>query len=199
MQLNIAGTTRHIARDLQATQPDLVRRATTTALNRANSKVFTEAKRLIRSETGLPLKVFKKKLIKFPARHGKPSAGVWMGLGSRIPLASVNTGKKINKKWAPLVDAKSLEGSTLANAFRAKTKNGRESIFVRSGRAVSRSGRDSKGRLKRGRLPINEVVLDISKQASRAVKAAGDNHAKAAFERSLRHEIQRRQKRIGAR
>lgn len=199
MSLNIAGTSRHIARDLRVDQKKLIRRATLTAMNRANSKVFTEAKREVRSKTGIPLKHFKKKIKKFPARFKSLRARVWMGLGSRLSLAKVNTGKKINKKWRNLVDEKSLDGSTLDNAFRANTRNGHQGIFVRTARAAGKSGRDAKGRLKRQRLPLSQVTLDISEQATLAILQAGRRFAKPEFEKNLRHEIRRRQRNIGTR
>lgn len=199
MNLNISGTASHIARDLKANQPNLVRKATVTALTRANNKVFTEAKREVRARTGIPVKHYKTKIKKFPAKFNALRARVWMGLGQKLSLAKVNTGKKINKKWAKLIDKKSLDGNTLANAFKATVKNGHKGIFVRNKRAAGKAGRDSKGRLKQGRLPLNEVVLDITELATLAILEAGDKHAKPAFEKNLRHEISRRQKNIGTR
>lgn len=196
--LNIAGSSRHIVRDLRARQPKLIKSATVTAMNRANSKVFTEAKREIRSETGIPLKHFKKKLKKYNAKRNKMRARVWMGLNNVIKLSAVNTGKKVQGKWTKYVTG-SLEGQSISNAFRAKLPSGHQGIFVRKRSASSASGTDSKGRPRKGRLPIQEVVLQISDAAARAVKSAGDKHARKAFEKAFRHEVQRRQKNIGNR
>lgn len=170
-----------------------------TAMNRANSKVFTEAKRGVRAKTGIPLKHYKSKLKKYPAKFKSLKSRVWMGLGRKLSLAKVNTGKKINKKWLPLIDQKSLEGRGLESAFKQKLRNGHEGIFVRKARSASKSGRDSKGRLKRGRLPLSQLTLDISEEAALAILEAGNDYAKKTFERNLRHEIQRRQRNIGTR
>lgn len=197
MNVNIAGTSRHIARDLKERQPKLIRKATVTAMNRTNGKVFTEAKREIRAKTGIPLKHYKTQMKKYPAKYKALRARVWMGFGKSLSLAKVNTGKKINKKWTKLIDKKTLEGKSIANAFKAKAKNGHTGIFVRKAKAANQPGRDKKGQLKKNRLPLSQIMLDISEQATMAIHNAGNRHAQAAFEKNLRYEIQRRQKNIG--
>lgn len=193
ISVSVNGDVKDIVRDLKLRQPQIVKRSTLTALNRANAKVFTEAKREVRKRTGVPLKHYKSKIRKYNARFNNLRARVWMGLGARIRLAAVNTGKKINRKWEPLIDAASLEDKTLANAFRATMPNGSDGIFIRRRNAGAKGGRDSKGQLKRNRLPIRAVTLDITKESSEAVIHAGNVYGRAEFERVFKREFERRQ------
>jgi len=191
VKLNIEGDVAAVLRDIRFGVPDdIVKPATVTALNKTNSKIGTAFKRSVASATGLKQKDFKRKIKAYRATRRSVSAKTWIGLRSKIPLSRVASGRRGAYLKGTLLDV------SAADAFTATVGSGRhEGVFVRSPKAATASGRDSRGRLRRGRLPIQEVKLDLSRVAPQLLKKAGDSVGEKEFQQQFAFELKRRLRR----
>ena len=152
--LSINGTVERVTRDLRGAHPRIVKTSTVRALNRANGKVFTQAKRGIAAETGIAQKNFTKRMKKYGASRNRLRARTYLGLGVRIRLGQVNRARKVNGKWTKFIK-RYLRNIPVESVFRTTVGGGKHTgFFVRTGASANSGGRDKNDNLRRGRLPI---------------------------------------------
>lgn len=188
--LSIQGTIDEVNRDLAFAVPALSKAATVTALNKTNSKINTAFRRKLASETGVSQKHFKRRVKLYRARYNRLTAKTFMGLRASVPLARLVKGGKLGK-YEKLI-TESLNGKSAADTFLAKMPTGYEGIFVRNNRAAGKSGRDKNGQVKRGRLPITEVVARFDKIAPGVLDRVGVTVGPEEFRNQYVYDMRRR-------
>lgn len=184
ISFDVTGTSKDVQQDLNIKVPSIVRAARITAMNKTVDKVFTQVKRAIKSETGVPVK--HQNLKKFKASRIRHRARVWMGFKKLPRLSDLTKVKKFRGK------GKFAKYVTTKRAI----KTGRESeepVF----KATMRSGHTGffKRRTKR-RLKIDELVVDISPAVSEIIPKVGRRVALVEFPKLFARELNRRSGRL---
>lgn len=169
--MNIKGDVKEITRHLDKTQRWVLPQAVPAAINKAGAKINTLTRREISKQLGIPQKHFKSRVKLYRATRRNWASKNWIGLKTKIPVANVF--KSSNKQ---ITYAKGLHKVPADRVFAATMpKTGHQGVFYRKG---------SK------RLPIQEVVIDLSQVAEPILHMLGRRIVNAEFQRLLRHELQ---------
>ena len=201
MRVSVKGTARQVMHDIGVDVPGIAKASQVTAMNKTSAKVLTQFRRQLAQRTGIKQKDLKPLIKQFKASRKEPKARIWMGLRARLRLIKV--AKNPTAKFDQLAQA-TLHGKSGAASFKAKVDAGKNGgfthgFFVRKPGSVTTSGRDTKGRLKRGRLPIEQVTLSLQQVGHDALLAAVKAVPDDEYERQLIYDMKRRLKRHQAR
>lgn len=192
-KLDVRADVREVERMLTDVQREVVPQATATALNKTINKVRTLSVRELSSRLKIPQKVLKKRLIIPRSAKASPrrlTASV-IGLLLDVRLSDVSPGRQTKA-------GVTVRGEAYKGAFRAKLPSGQDGVWRRSESAHLSSGRDSKGRPRKNRLPIEAVKFRINPPAEQVVEKnirASDEY----WRKTLEHEINYRLTRKGYR
>lgn len=170
--MNIRGDVKEITRHLSKTQRWVIPQAVPAALNKTGGKLNTQVRREISKRLGIPQKHFKNQIKLFRATRRRWEAKEWVGLDKRIPVSRV-----YKSKARQLTYAKGVQNVPASKLFPATMPSGHEGIFYRKGSS---------------RLPIQEVMIDLTRVADDVLEMLGDVIVQKEFKRLLAHEIQYR-------
>lgn len=178
---------RAMRRDLKRVKGPIAARVKRRALNRAGAKSRTATVREVSRATGIKQKTIRQRVVlRKAARRRFRVVITALLLGVRAIDAGnprqTATGVRVGKRTFP-------------GAFVATVGNGKRGVFRRKPEAASATGRDSKGRLKKGRLPIEHerIPIDAVTRAAalRAVNTVGAAEFVREAERLLQRELRR--------
>jgi len=163
--INIKGDVREFQRQLDSIQRKVIPVAVPRAMNDTVKQINTQVRRQMADDLGIQQKHFKRRLKVYRASRKNWEAKNWVGTKILIPVSAVfKSGRKgiAYAKARGLVDANSL--------FEATMPTGHSGIFRRKGQS---------------RLPIQEVSIDLSDAAIKAVSKWGPKIVRERFRRIL--------------
>ncbi len=169
--INLRGDVKDITKHLDKTQRWVIPQAVPAAINKTAGQVNTQVRREISKKLGIPQKHFKSRIKLYRATRRNWSSKNWIGLKTKIPVSKVY---KSNSRQISYAKGKlNIPGNKL---FGAKMpKSGHEGVYYRKG---------SK------RLPIQEVMIDLSDVAPDTLLRLGRSITTTKFKNLLRHELQ---------
>lgn len=171
--VNLRGDTKEITKHLEGTQRKVIPAAVSTSLNKTGAKLNTVVKRDLAKELGVPQKAFKNQIKLFRATRRRWKAKEWIGTKKTIKVSKILHSSALDKYYA-----KGLIEKPAGEIFTVTLNNGHRGQFYRKGE---------------GRLPIQEIVLNISSVALKVLTSAADRaNISREFRRLLSHELQRR-------
>ena len=182
VRFSVKGDVKAILRDLPRIKRKKVPRITSQVLNRTATKVRTDSTRHVSKVTGIK----PQKLIRNRIRVNKSNVRT-----QRAEVVALTLGISLSKL------SKRLQASKApADAFLVAFPNGKETYVQRSRRAQHSGGRDSKGRVRKGRLPVTVPTVRIQgaleSTIPRIIRTRGNPFFKREFRRRLLVELNRR-------
>lgn len=178
---------RRMRRDLKRVKGPISRKVMRQALNRAGTRSRTAAVRETAKDTGIKQKVIRERMkLRRASRRRLRAVLTALTLGVR----AIDAGKARQNAAGVRVAGRSFPG-----AFITTVPSGKQGVFRRKPSAASSTGRDSKGRPKKNRLPIEHVRIPIRTEATRAalkaVNTVGAREWVKEAERLLARELRK--------
>lgn len=135
-------------------------------------KYRTEVKKALRTRTALPASVLNPRIKAFPPSRKSLKLGelrgvIWVGT-NRVPvMKTLTAGSYIRAgAGAAVVGSKTKDKYSLQrSSFLAAMPSGHVGIFARTPKAKTSSGRDSRNRPRKNRLPIEELMFKFDNAA----------------------------------
>lgn len=192
--IGIKGDIKGAVKYLQGYQRKVIPQAVPAALNKTSALINTATRKAMAQELGFAQKHFKKRLKVFRAKRNKWESSNWVGTKIQIPVSAVFKSGAAQMRYS-----KASVNVPLGELFTATMPTGHKGVFYKKPGAKGKVGRDSKGRVKKGRLPIQEVMIDLSEAANKVLPPTGRRIVSSDFSRLLAHELKYRLGRLNAR
>lgn len=186
MEVRITGDMSKVEASIDAT-PKLAMQTYVHSINRVATSARTYAIRKSSKDLKIKQKLIRGRVSKMRRASWKRPDVVFRVRLDEMP-ASVLGGRVTKAGWK-------YKGQLYAGAFRARMANGHENIFVRKASSRGKQGRDSKNRLKAGRLPIATVSVEINRPIIRNFAYAMRGFAHRKFNELYPRELERRMQR----
>ena len=189
--INIQSDIDNAVKHLYNFEKKVVHKAIPAALTKTARMIGKPLRQQMSRELGIAQKHFKRRVKISKATWRRWESDIWVGTAVKIPVSKVFTSARTGMKYAK-------KSSNIAEneLFQATMASGHTGIFYRKDSSKSSSGRDMKGRTRKGRLAIQEVMIDLSSSANRILPALGRKITKAHFPRLLAHEIRWRSNKL---
>ena len=160
----------------QLAQDELVAKVFRQSLNEILKTYRTAVVRGMARELGVPMKVIRPRVKVKHARaadirRGRISARIWVGT-YRMPLVkTLKVGSYVRRGRHGLVTGtRTRDRQKLARgSFLQRMPNGHVGLFIRKAAARYATGMDSKGRPRKNRLPIEELMVNIGPAAEKVL------------------------------
>ena len=173
--IELKGDVKAFERQLNRIQRRVIPVAVPRAINDTIRQINTQVRREMAQDLGLKQKDFKSRLKMFRANRRNWEGKNWVGTRVKIPVSKVFKSGKAGIRYL-----KKLGVVNLNDIFTAIMPGGHEGLFSRKEEAARSSGR-ANGRTRRGRLPIEEIHIDLGPAATRAVNKWGPLITKTKF------------------
>lgn len=179
-QLNIAADIQALNRGISSLNRDLVDKAIPRSLNKGILKTRSVAVKEIAPQFKVNQREIRRKMFIKRANKFNGRATVFFSPRGLNPV----------KLGLSAAQADNLyKGPRVGKAFLATMPNGSQQYVVRVPKSTSSSGRDSKGRLRRGRLPVRSIRVRIGRPGVKALNDALNNEGVQAFIREYTRQI----------
>lgn len=162
------------------------------AIADVSRKYKTVVRRELAKRTGLPQKLFSARVHAGSTtilKNGSVQGSLWVGT-YRIPLIkTIRAGTLKRGGGSVSVGTKRKDKYSLArDTFLAVMGSGKSGIFQRKANAEYAEGKDSKGRVRKGRLPIDEAMYSYTAMAEDVLRriAASDTFVTEIHDRFVR-------------
>lgn len=180
--VGVKGDLKAITKDLNSIQKKVVPQVSSSALNKTATKVRSISTKHISKVKGItPQKLIRDRLIIKRSNKRTQRAKI-TALLNGIPVDSLSSRSK--NKHIP------------SDGFVMKVRSGKQLIVTRKQKSKSASGKDSRGRPRRGRLPVERTKIRIASTANRTmqrvVRTTGARHFKKTFERDLNYRLRKK-------
>jgi len=189
LEIRIEGDVQEMVRSLDDQQRRIVPAAQVSAINKTAAQVRTRAVRELARSKKLKARAVRKRFALIRATRRRPAALLRVKLAGGVPSSDLG---------APRQTAAGARAGrhSFPGAFVATMPSGNTGVYRRLPAAARSTGRDSKGRPRRHRLPIAEVRIPLNPEAeqitNRLVRTFAAGKFREIFARELRWRLQRR-------
>jgi hypothetical protein len=180
--VGVKGDLKAITKDLDQVQKKIVPQVSSSALNKAATKVRSvSTKHVAKAKQITPQKLIRERMaIK---RSNKRT--------QRTKIIALLNGIPVDK-----LTARTKSKHMPSGGFVMQVRGGKELIVTRKQKSKQAAGRDRKGRPRRGRLPVERTKVRIETTVNitvrRVIRTTGASHFKKTFERDLNYRLQKK-------